>query len=69
ITLKKKWINAYVNRKVIKGSSKTFSSLTKKITANDEWCIEPYMDTDYSNINEEEFSQVIKEFIKYKINE
>lgn len=67
--IKKKWINAYDNRSIIKDLSESFSSLTKKVTANDEWCIEPYMDTDYSKINEEDFSQVIKEFIKYKINE
>ncbi len=62
--IKKKWIDTYTNRKVIKNFS-----LTKKITTSDEWCIEPYMDTDYSQINEDQFSKVVKEFIKYKINE
>ena len=48
---------------IIKHDEKNFS-LTKKITASDEWCIEPYMDTDYSQINEDQDANLAKSIVK-----
>ena len=62
--IKKYWLKSYKNREIIKNFS-----LTKKIDANDEWCIEPYMDTDYLNINEAKFEEMVKEYLKFKLND
>ena len=62
--IKKNWINAFKNRESIKDFS-----LTKEVSADDEWCIEPYMVTDYSKINEKSFEAMVKEYLKFKLND
>ncbi len=58
------WLNAYKNKEIIKDLS-----ITKKVTSNDEWCAEAYLETDYTKINEEEFLNVVRNYISYKIIE
>ena len=36
-----------------------------KVKADDEWCIEAYMETDYSKLTEAEFAKVIKNYVTY----
>jgi len=43
--VKSKWLNTYINRQEINRFS-----LSKEVTAEDEWCAEAYLETDYSNI-------------------
>ncbi|MDA9162419.1 SAM-dependent methyltransferase [Candidatus Pelagibacter ubique] len=62
--IKKNWLNAFKNREIIKDFS-----LIKEVNANDEWCIEPYMVTDYSKINEKSFEAMVKEYLKFKLND
>jgi len=59
--IKKNWVNNYQNKKEIKGSS-----LKKYVTADDEWCAEAYMETDYSSLTEEDFETEIKKYILFK---
>ncbi len=53
-----KWISSYFNRKSIPGLS-----VTKVLTAKDEWCAEAYMETDYSTLTESDFIKSLKEYI------
>ena len=62
--IEKDWINLYINRE-----QKDGFSLLKKLSYQDEWCIEPYMETDYNNLDKDAFEKLIKDFIKFKINE
>ncbi len=69
IDVKKKWIgirtkfvNAYKNSKEIEGLS-----VKKCVSAIDEWCVEAYMETDYSTLTIEDFQKVVKSFYVFKI--
>jgi|WetSurMetagenome_2_1015567.scaffolds.fasta_scaffold25230_2 type I restriction enzyme M protein len=62
--IKKRWLETYNNRKEINGES-----LLREVTADDEWCAEAYMKTDYSKINKSDFVEELKKYIIYKINE
>ncbi len=55
--IKKEWLRAYKNRKSIDGLS-----ILKEVTAEDEWCAEAYMETDYSKLSFEDFEEVIKRY-------
>jgi type I restriction-modification system DNA methylase subunit len=52
IDIKEKWLVAFSNKKELAGFS-----VRKKVTKDDEWCAEAYLETDFSNINESEFIQ------------
>lgn len=54
---KELWVQTYRNREVIDGLS-----VYRHVGADDEWCAEAYMETDYSNLAEDDF---IKEIRKY----
>src|SRR3990167_8503501 len=49
---KEEWLTDFTNRKVIPGLA-----VRKKVGANDEWCAEAYLETDYSDISEDEFDE------------
>ena len=53
--VKEAWLDAYEN-----GRNKAGLSVTKSVTANDEWCAEAYMETDYSKITKADFEDVVK---------
>jgi type I restriction enzyme M protein len=55
--IKNKWLQAYKNKKNILNLS-----ITKNVNAEDEWCAEAYMETDYSQLKEEDFIQTLKKF-------
>ena len=61
-SIKERWLNSYVNRKSIPGLS-----VTKKVTAEDEWCAEAYMETDHSTLNEADFVDQLKKYVLFKI--
>ncbi|WP_029513265.1 HsdM family class I SAM-dependent methyltransferase [Mycoplasmopsis primatum] len=56
------WINTFRNREQIPGFS-----IIKRVDENDEWLPEAYMETDYSQISEENFVKTIREFLSYKV--
>lgn len=60
--IKEKWLSSYINKESIAGMS-----VTKEITAEDEWCAEAYMETDYSTLTEEDFVKVIRDFVAFKV--
>lgn len=59
-SIEKKWLDLYTNRKTEIGYS-----VTKKVTAEDEWLAEAYMDTDYSKLKEEDFQKVLNQYLGY----
>jgi len=59
--IKKEWLVAFFNKKDISGFS-----IRKKVTKDDEWCAEAYLETDYSDITEEEFENQLKKYWVFK---
>lgn len=59
-SIEKKWLELYINRKTELGLS-----VTKKVSADDEWLAEAYMETDYSKLNQEDFQNVLNGYIGY----
>lgn len=59
-SIKEKWLDSYVNRTNIAGLS-----VMKKVGAEDEWCAEAYMETDYSQLTKDDFIKTIKQFVLF----
>ncbi|MBE6312876.1 MAG: methyltransferase [Bacteroidales bacterium] len=59
--IKERWLSAYKNQDEIPGLS-----VRKEVTANDEWCAEAYMETDYSTLCDEDFQKKIREYVAFK---
>ena len=57
------WLNAYRNRELIDKFS-----LTEEVTENNEWCAEAYMVTDYSQLTEADFVEVVKNFVMHEFS-
>lgn len=57
------WLDLYRNRKTEQGLS-----VTRHVTAEDEWLAEAYMETDYSKLTDKDFEQTIRDFLAYKIS-
>jgi len=60
--IRKTWVEAFLNRKEIKGLS-----LLQEVDANDEWCAEAYMKTDYTRLVEQDFVTEIKRYAAFSI--
>lgn len=56
------WLDAYHKRKAVAGLS-----VTKKVTADDEWLAEAYMETDYNQLRDSDFEKVIRDYIAFKV--
>ena len=59
--IKKNFLNAYKNNNEIAGLS-----VKKEIQAQDDWCVEAYMETDYSILTEEKFIKTIKNYVAFQ---
>ena len=59
--IRREWLNLYSHK-----TSKAGYSVCKHVTADDEWCAEAYMETDYSTLCEEDFVRKMKDYIAYK---
>ena len=58
--IKTKWLEIYKNKEEIVGHS-----IKKVIAANDEWCAEAYMETDYSNLTKKDFITNVKSYLAF----
>lgn len=58
------WLDAYKNKKTIDGLS-----VMKKVTYEDEWLAEAYMETDYSTLSDEDFQQTLNRYLAYLVKE
>jgi type I restriction enzyme M protein len=56
------WLDAFHNRKVIAGAS-----VAHKVGADDEWCAEAYMETDYSALTRERFEATLRQYAVHKL--
>ena len=63
-SIKENWLNAYRNNEDIPGLS-----IRKEITAEEEWCAEAFMETDYSKLSNVDFERKLKEYVAYKFLE
>ena len=60
--IRDKWVESFRNREIINGKT-----LSKKVDENDEWCVEAYMETDYSKITEVSFEEELRNYAVFKI--
>ena len=60
--IKRSWLSLYVNRE-----KEIRLSVFVSVTANDEWCAEAYMETDYSIITQEDFRKVVMDYAIHKL--
>lgn len=60
--IKAEWVSSYINRK-----AKTGFSVNKIVTANDEWCAEAYMETDYTQLKDEDFIRTIRDYSSFLV--
>ncbi len=55
--IKEKWLTYFFNRKNEAGFS-----ISKSVSADDEWAAEAYMETDYTNLSKDDFIKTIKNY-------
>jgi len=60
--IKREWISHWINHKAMPGLS-----VCRALSADDEWCAELYMTTDYSLLRQETFEQKIRDYVSYRI--
>jgi type I restriction enzyme M protein len=61
--IEQSWIDAYMNKEDIAGLS-----INRIVGAENEWCAEAYMETDYADLSEKDFEKTIKEFIAFNVS-
>jgi type I restriction enzyme M protein len=60
--IKKKWLINFYNKNEIVGEC-----IKKSVTADDEWCAEAYLNTDYSQLTKEDFENELKKYSIFKV--
>lgn len=60
--IKKRWLDAYINEEQIPGLS-----VKKEVKAEDEWCAEAYMETDYSTLCDNDFIEKMREYAAFLV--
>lgn len=60
--IKNEWLDLYINNK-----TKIGYSVSQKVKADDEWCCEAYMETDYSTLTQSDFEKVVRDYIAFKV--
>jgi len=61
--IKKFWLENYQNRDEVIGHS-----VKKAIKEQDEWCVEAYMKTDYSLLNEEKIKNLVLNYLSFCVS-
>ena len=64
IATEKLWLDLYRNRKEVPGLS-----VKCKVTYEDEWLAEAYMETDYETLEENDFQTTINAYLSYLVKE
>ena len=59
--IKADWIYNYRNRNEVKDQS-----IKRWVSAEDEWCAEAYMETDYTQLKKEDFESEMKKYILFR---
>jgi len=63
-TIKKQWVDAYVNREVIPEFS-----VMQHVTPQMEWCAEAYLETDYDRLTVEDYMDTVKNFFLFNLKQ
>lgn len=61
-SIRDKWIESFRNRDNIPGLC-----IKQYVSAQDEWCAEAYMETDYSTVSKSDFEEVVKKYLVFDI--
>lgn len=61
-SIKEKWVNTYRNREVIDGFS-----LMREVNEKDEWCVEAYLETDYSKFTLADYESTVKKYLMFHL--
>jgi len=56
-----KWLSAYTNRETVAGLC-----LMHEVRAEDEWCAEAYMQTDYSVLDDKDFIDTVRKYVGFQ---
>ncbi len=59
---KEEWLKSFMNKKAIPGVS-----VCKKVSVNDEWCAEAYLETAYTDLSIDNFEREVRRYIAYLI--
>ncbi|MBM7693537.1 hypothetical protein JOC77_002977 [Peribacillus deserti] len=62
--IKSSWVSSFRDREPVEGQS-----LLKRVTAEDEWTAEAYLNTDYSTLTELEFEETLKSFLLFSLKD
>lgn len=57
------WLDLYEHR-----TTKAGKSVTQKVSFNDEWCAEAYMETDYSTLSETDFINTMRKYAAFLVD-
>ena len=60
--IKNEWLELYRDKKVVDGKS-----ALQAVKHDDEWLVEAYMKTDYSNLTQIEFEKTVRDYLAYLI--
>lgn len=60
--IEKEWLQLYLHKQ-----TKVGLSVVKSVNAEDEWCAEAYMETDYSSLLEKDFVNVLRDFAAFLV--
>ena len=60
--IKKDWLYNYKNRKEVKKQS-----VKRAITPEDDWCAENFLETDYSDLHEDDFVTELKKYVLFNL--
>lgn len=61
-TIKHEWLTSVRNKEIISGLS-----VMQEVTASDEWCVEAYMVTDYSQLTQSSFEKTLRNYAAFKV--
>jgi hypothetical protein len=61
-TIRDHWLDLFVNREKEVGLS-----VLAAVTAEDEWCAEAHMETDYSTVTRDVFEEVVKNYAIFRL--
>lgn len=60
--IKQNWVNAYRNREIINGFS-----IMREVDEKDEWCVEAYLETDYSKFTFSDYENTVKKYLTFNL--
>lgn len=60
--IRDRWVETFRNREIVPGES-----VVRRVTAEDEWCAEAYMETDYSKLTQADFERAVRNYAVYRL--